>query len=290
MPSEFGGPRNPWIWPGENRMAFSVGCAFEAFEKRSQYGIYGDSSKTDHFSVSYGDYGWKAGAWRLFELMREYGIKMSMSVNGLAAERHPEVVREAMKDGYEIVGHGWANDVLKMRDDDPDAEREEIRRSTEALLKAGAERPVGWTSPGSTGSKNTLSFLRAAGYIWNGDDASDDLPFVVPTQNGSMVMMPRANLAQSDIVVWLNPRNPPNVVWEGFKDTFDTLYAEAQSGQTRWMELGLHCHIGGRPTLVPTIRKCLDYVKQHTGVWYARKRDIAEWALEHDTPAKAGAA
>ena len=44
----------------------------------------------------------------------------------------------------------------------------------------------------------------------------------------------------------------------------------------------LHCHMVGRPTLIPTIRRCIEYAQQHAGVWYARKRDIAEWALERE--------
>jgi hypothetical protein len=37
--------------------------------------------------------------------------------------------------------------------------------------------------------------------------------------------------------------------------------------------------MAGRPTLIPTLRKCIDYARQHEAVWFARKRDIAEWAL-----------
>ena len=44
----------------------------------------------------------------------------------------------------------------------------------------------------------------------------------------------------------------------------------------------LHCHMAGRPTLVPTIRQCIAYAQRYEGVWYARKRDIAEWALERE--------
>jgi hypothetical protein len=48
------------------------------------------------------------------------------------------------------------------------------------------------------------------------------------------------------------------------------------------MEITLHCHIGGRPTLQPVINQCFDYAKQHDGIWFARRRDIAEWCLKHE--------
>jgi len=28
------------------------------------------------------------------------------------------------------------------------------------------------------------------------------------------------------------------------------------------------------------VRKCIAYARQHEGVWFPRKRDIAEWALK----------
>ena len=142
--------------------------------------------------------------WRLLDLLDEVGLKASMSTNGLAAERHPDAVRTAAEAGHEIVGHGWVNDIL-MQDDDPEGEVAEIRRCTHALTEAAGVRPVGWTSPGSRGSKNTLAFLRAAGYLWNGDDASDDLPFVRDTEHGPMVVMPRVNIPQNDLIMWMRP-------------------------------------------------------------------------------------
>jgi peptidoglycan/xylan/chitin deacetylase (PgdA/CDA1 family) len=272
-----------WRWPNDGKIAVSVAIAYEAFELRSQYGIYSEPGRPDYFSLSYGDYGWKSGAWRLLDLMDEVGLKFSMTTNGLAAERHPEVVRAAAAAGHEIVGHGWANDHFGAKDTDPEQELEEIRRCTRTLTEAaGGARPVGWTSPGSSGSLNTHAFLRGEGYIWNGDDASDDLPFLRDTAHGPIVMLPRTNLAQSDLIMWWAPRNPPDIVWDGFKATFDQLYSEGEAGSPKWIEISLHCHFGGRPTMTSTLKKCFAYAKSHDGVWYARKRDIAEWTLEHE--------
>jgi peptidoglycan/xylan/chitin deacetylase (PgdA/CDA1 family) len=280
MPAQSRYPRQ-WAWPGDAKIAMSIGLAFEAFQYHSQYSHAGAQGKVDHFSLSYADYGWKAGVWRLLDLLDEVGLKASMSTNGLAAERHPDAVRAAAEAGHEIVGHGWVNDIL-MQDDDPEGEVAEIRRCTRVLTEAAGVHPVGWTSPGSMGSKNTLAFLRAEGYLWNGDDASDDLPFLRDTEHGPMVVMPRVNLPHNDLVMWMRPRNAPSIMLDGFKETFDQLYAEGQAGSPKWIEMTLHCHMAGRPTLVPTIRQCIAYAQRHEGVWYARKRDIAEWALERE--------
>jgi peptidoglycan/xylan/chitin deacetylase (PgdA/CDA1 family) len=268
-----------WAWPKDARIAVSVNMAFEAFLRASQVTLEKTSNKVDHFSMSYAEYGAKSGVWRILDLLDEFGIKASVSTNGLAAERWPEIVRAVADAGHEINGHAWANDQI-MRDDDPQAELEEIRRCTKVITDAAGVRPVGWTSPGSAGSANTLSFLKGEGYLWNGDDASDDLPFLKQTDKGPIVITPRTNIFHNDYVMWIQGKNPPGVIWDGFKDTFDQLYLEGQRGAPKWTEITLHFHMAGRPTIIPTIRKCLQYAKQHQDVWFARKRDVAEWAMQ----------
>jgi peptidoglycan/xylan/chitin deacetylase (PgdA/CDA1 family) len=255
----------------------------EDFQFQSQY-TQGTPKpgKANPFSLSYGDYGRKAGIWRLLDLLDEFNVKGNMSTNGLSAERFPDVVRAVSDAGHEVNGHGWVNDIVQSDEDDA-AEREEIRRCTRVLTEAsGGVKPVGWTSPGSIGSKNTYEILVDEGYLWNGDDASDDLPFLKPTSKGPIVVMPRTNIFHNDLIMWIAGRNPPSILWDGFKDTFDELYSEGQDGAPKWTEITLHAHMAGRPTMIPTVRKCLAYAKQHDSVWFARRKDIAQWALEHE--------
>jgi peptidoglycan/xylan/chitin deacetylase (PgdA/CDA1 family) len=283
MTREMTYPRT-WRWPDGQKMAMSVGLALEGFERHSQFSTSTSAAsrnKVNHFSLSYAEYGWKVGVWRFLELLDKHGLKANMSTSGLIAQQQPKVVEAVYKAGHEINAHGWVNDVTAS-DDDEQAEIAEIKKCKKVITDATGAAPVGWTGPGSTGSKNTLSILKAEGFVWNGDDASDDLPFLRDTDKGPMVMMPRTNTPQNDLTMWLAPRNPPSVLWDGFKNTFDTLYAEGEAGKPKWMEITLHCHIGGRPTLQPVIRQCFEYAKQHSGVWFARRRDIAEWCLKHE--------
>jgi peptidoglycan/xylan/chitin deacetylase (PgdA/CDA1 family) len=278
------GQRYPrtWTWPGGEKIAFSIGIPFESFEKQSQINFVAAKGQLDRFSLSYGDYGWKAGIWRLLNILDEYGLKSSISTNGLSAERHPEIVRMLAQEGHEILGHGWANDVYA-KDATPAEERAEILRCTTILTETtGGIRPVGWTSPGSSGSEMTIELLAAQGYLWVGDDASDDLPFVQQTKAGPFVILPRTNLSTNDIAAWVFPANPPSVFYENFRETFDQLYREGQDGSPKWLSMTLHSHMAGRPTMSSTIRRCLDYVKNHDGVFYTRSRDIAQWTLDRE--------
>ncbi len=279
-----------WDWPGQARIAMSVNLALEAFRLKSQYTQETRPGRPDHFSLSFAEYGGRAGVWRLLDFLDAMNVKGSMSINGRAAELYPEAVRAVAAAGHEVVGHGWENDVLT-DDQDPDKELDEIRRVTRAIGEAAGTRPVGWTSPGSAGSANTLGLLAGEGYIWNGDEANDDLPYVRNTANGPMVLLPRVNMFLNDLVMWIIPRASTEAIWENFRDTFDQLYAEGAAGSPKWIEIVLHAQFAGRPTLIPTMRKCIEYARRHDAVWFARKGDIARWTLERDgTTAPAGGA
>ena len=273
-----------WRWPNGQKMAMSVGLAFEAFDHHSQFSTHTSAAgrtKVNHFSLSYADYGWKAGVWRLLEVFDRYGLKANMSTSGLAAERHPECRAAVARPGTSSTA--TAGSTTRSRsDDDEEAERAEIRRCTKAITDATGVRRSAGPGRASPARRTRSSILKAEGYLWNGDDASDDLPFLRDTDKGPMVIMPRTNTPQNDLTMWLAPRNPPSILWEGFRDTFDTLYAEGEAGAPKWMEITLHCHIAGRPTLQPVMRQCFDYAKQHDDIWFARRRDIAEWCLKHE--------
>ena len=273
--------QRPWSWPGGQKIAVSVGLAMEDFKFSSQYVQTPTPGKIDRFSLSFGEYGVRTGIWRLLDLLDEFGIKGNMSTNGQTAERHPTAVRAVSDAGHEINGHGWVNDVLPDLNV-PNAERDEIRRCTVALMEAAGVRPVGWTGPASAGTDDTLRILAEEGYVWNGDEAADDLPYFTETPAGRMVILPRTNIFHNDLAMWLFGRNPPEIIWDHFRDTFDELYAEGEGGYPKWTEITLHAHVAGRPPLIPTIRKCLRYAEDHGGVWFAPRREIAEWALQRD--------
>lgn len=264
-----------WTLPDDSKLAFNVGLAFEAFNLQSQFSIF-PGGKLDTFSLSYGDYGWKAGIWRLLDILAEYSIPATMSTNGLAAERHPQAVRAAADLGIEVNAHGWANDG-RASEDDPDGELAEIRRCTQVLFEVSGTRPVGWVSPGMTGTSHTDKFLVDEGYLWCADDASDDLPFMRKAGNGELVIFPRAGIPMNDLRMWALATTGPEVIWSNFKATFDTLFTEGKNGSPKILDITLHCHMAGRPTLTPLVRQMLQYAQDHQDVWFASRSAVAEW-------------
>jgi len=274
------GPRPPMRWPGDALICVCVTVAFEAFRYHGHYTHRDRGPKeTDHFSLSYADYGPKVGVWRVFDVLERNGVKATFDVGGLAAERHPAILKEMHRRGHEAAGHGYANDEYP---DDANTEREleNIRATVAAIAGSTGEKPLGWVSPGSVGTSKTMEFMVQEGFLWNGDDASDDLPFVRQIEGKPLVILPRINFPTNDLIVWIRPQNPPSAYFDGFKETFDFLYDEGRRGSPKWIDLLLHSDMGARPTLMSVFERALRYAKGFERVWFARRCDIARWVLE----------
>ena len=275
------GPPTPIQWPGKAKICVSVTCAFESYELAGHFHqgpkIPGQKSP---LSLSFADYAYKVGVWRRLETFDRYGIKATFDLNGKAAKEQPIIAREMFRRGHETAAHGWANDVFP-DEKDPARELDEIRATVDAIAAATGERPVGWVGPGNQGTSHTLDFMADEGFLWNANDASDDLPFVKTVKGKRIVVIPRTSFATNDLVCWLRTNNSPNDFFEGFKATFDYLYREGTRGNPKWVEMVLHCDIGSRPALMNSVEMSIEYAKSHGDVWYARRRDVAQWILDH---------
>ena len=135
----------PIKWPNNAKIAVSFFVAFEAFEKSSQYRR--SEGKPDYASLAYGEYGGKAGIWRIMDALGRNGVKGTIDTNGRIAEDFPDALKELHAGGHEIVGHGWVNDTA-LSSLDAASERALIKRTLDAIASVTGKRPVGWVSPG----------------------------------------------------------------------------------------------------------------------------------------------
>ena len=71
----------------------------------------GEDGKPDYASLAYGEYGGKAGIWRIMDVLNRNGVKGTIDTNGRIAEDFPDALKELHAGGHEIVGHGWVNDT-----------------------------------------------------------------------------------------------------------------------------------------------------------------------------------
>jgi len=69
----------------------------------------------------------EANQERLLALLEHHGIKATFFVLGVAARRHPAVVRRIVEAGHELACHGWSHELIYRQS--PELFREETRRA-----------------------------------------------------------------------------------------------------------------------------------------------------------------
>lgn len=267
----------PIEWPNNAKIAVSFFVAFESFINYSQYRRGGD--KPDYASLAYGEYGGKAGIWRVMDTLSRNNVKGTIDTNGRVAEQFPDALRELHRAGHEIVGHGWANDIY-LTSLEPEKEQELIRRTLDSIASVTGQRPVGWVSPGHRINAHTFDYLVDEGIFWTGDLPGPDIPEHRTINGKPLVIMPRLDYANDHSLVF-HPKNPARFYFDSFKTAFDYLYAEGAAGSPKLIDALVHAHIGGRPNIIGVFEECIRYAKGFKDVWFCTKGEIAKWYLEH---------
>ncbi|TMA84993.1 MAG: hypothetical protein E6J74_33535 [Deltaproteobacteria bacterium] len=267
----------PIKWPNDAKIAVSFFVAFEAFNKSSQYRRSDD--KPDYASLAYGEYGGKAGIWRIIDVFARNGVKGTIDTNGRIAEVFPDAVKELHAGGHEIVGHGWVNDI-DLTSLDAKKEKELIKRTLDSLASVTGKRPVGWVSPGHRINEHTFENFVDEGIYWTGDLPGPDIPEHRMISGKPLVIMPRLDYA-NDLSLIFNPKNPARVYFDSFKTAFDYLYAEGEAGSPKLIDALVHAHIGGRPNIIGVFEECIRYAKSFKDVWFCTKGEIAKYYLDH---------
>lgn len=263
--------------PNKAKIAVSFFVAFESFIKSSQYRRSGDD-KPDYASLAYGEYGGKAGIWRIIDIFNRHQVKGTIDLSGLAAQKYPDAVKELSEGGHEIVGHGWANDIY-LDTLDEEKERKVIKECLQTISSITGKRPVGWVSPGHRTTGHTFEYIVEEGIFWSGDVPSDDIPNHIDVNGKPLVIMPRLDYA-NDLSLLFAPKNPPSVYFESYKRAFDLLYSEGEAGKPKVMDALIHAHIGGRANMVGVFEECIRYTKGFSDVWFCTKGEIAKWYLD----------
>jgi len=229
----------------------------------------------DLLAMSWDQYG-EQGLWRLTDLLDRHDVTATGVFSGLAVARYGDVVK-AFKEGgggREICAHSWAQDIQSYRLDREEM-RENVRKCIEIIKNVTGERPVGWVSPGGQQNEQTLPVLAEEGFLWHGDYANTDTPFLLQVNGRNMVGM-SVPFHVND-VMYVRDRVPPSHYVEMFCRSFDVLYEEG--GQV--IGAVAHATIYGHPFGTWAYDQVIRYAKGFPHVWFATRREIAQWYLDH---------
>jgi len=225
------------------------------------------------------EYGARAGFWRLHRLFTGAGIPLTIYGVASALARSPEQLK-AMKDAdWEIASHGlkWVEHKDMAEDDERASIKEAIRLHTEVV----GTRPRGWYT--GRCSANTVRLVaEEGGFDYISDTYDDDLPYWLEVGARDQLIIPYT-LEANDMRFATAPGWVTGSDFGDYlTDAFDTLYAEGTAGAPKMMTIGLHCRLIGRPGKIAALKRFIDHIQSHPGVWCPRRIDIAEhWATEH---------
>jgi peptidoglycan/xylan/chitin deacetylase (PgdA/CDA1 family) len=273
-------PNATSTWPEGARLAVSFSLMFEAggqpisgaggvIPEPIQHGI------PDLPTNAFFEYGVYEGIPRLLDLFDKHRIKMSSFMIGRAVDKAPDLAREIVRRGHEAAAHGrtWENSYAL----DAEAERRFIADGVESIVRATGKRPIGWNAYWMRNTPRTLDILQSLGFVYHIDEPSRDEPFIVTLKGGDFVTVPYT-FHLNDIVSF------PFVGWnaaayeQALRDEFDQLYDEG-SQRRRMMVVSLHDRISGHANRVRSLDRFLTYARSKPDVWFARKDEIARWAL-----------
>ena len=258
----------PQGWPEGRSLAVSVSVMLEGWSEGAAPGVgpMGNVLKAgtlDLQGLSWAEYGAKAGAWRLLDVLGAAGVRAVFYVSGVLAQGHPGLMRAITAAGHKVAAHGWSQHIIPATQTAAD-EKADLDRCLQILERTGGARPRGWISPRCTPSLQTTELLAAAGLAWHSDFFDEDLPRVVPTASRPITAVP-FTMEVNDMPLSVRYGNEP----EAYTRTLSRILEGWPSLPTRpaCLDITVHAHVYGRPMGAIEFARSLHLVKEAPFAW-----------------------
>jgi peptidoglycan/xylan/chitin deacetylase (PgdA/CDA1 family) len=163
-------------------------------------------------------------------------------------------------------------------------ERDDIRKTAEAIAKATGKRPRGWLGPGLTETWETPDILKEEGYDYVADWVLDDQPVWLETRTKPIVSIPYTQEC-NDVAMMLIQHHKASEFYERAIDQFEQIYADAE-GSARVMAISVHPYIMGAPHRTKYFRRIFETICKKPGVLFWNGEQILEWYLKAGSTAQ----
>jgi peptidoglycan/xylan/chitin deacetylase (PgdA/CDA1 family) len=268
-------------WPAGRHVAVVFNVAYEAWSEGATPGVgpMGNplpSGVFDHNADSYGRYGAASGIRRLMRILAETEISANVFTSGILAVQDPAQVQVIAAAGHEIVGHGYAQDLIPARLS-PAEDEASIARSTQALAKATGVRPLGWISPRATAGPGTLRRLVRHGYQWHCDALDADLPYVQHFPEGDLIAVP-LSVELNDLPHTMRFGRTPQQFVEMFQQALAHLLQA--DNDVVILDVMVHAHCYGRPAAAWAYREIARMCADRDDIWVTTRGQIARHLLD----------
>jgi len=223
---------------------------------------------------SWHEYGNRVGFWRLRDMFLKYGVKPTLAMNGNIIESYRPIVDAALEDGWEFLGHGYIQGPMHRLED----QRDQIRRTIEAIREFTGKPPRGWESPGLTETDETLDILADEGIEYIADWPLDDQPVQLKVKNGTMYSLPYP-LETNDITMMALHHHSSKEFATKCIDHFDRLYQDSAE-ITRIMGISMHTYISGVPHRSKYVEQVYEYITSRPDVLIWTGEQVLDWYKE----------
>ncbi len=259
-----------WAWPNNKNVAVSF-----TFDVDAEAGWLGEGEEyAKRLTIlSEGRYGVTRGVPRILQLLEKYNIPCTFFVPGYTAETHTGLVERLLEAGHEVAHHGY----LHLRSDkvSPQQQIDEIDKGLDALLKAGADKIVGYRSTSWELTPETFELLIARGFTYDSSCMGDDRPYL-ETLNGSQILELPVHWSLDD---W--PRFGWNI--DGGGNVADAAemtscwLAEFDSAreEKRHTTYTMHPEVIGRAYRLKELEAVIEQMASREDVWFARLDEVA---------------
>ncbi|KAK5666597.1 hypothetical protein QVD99_006666 [Batrachochytrium dendrobatidis] len=235
------------------------------------------------------EYGSRCGVWRILRMFNKHHFKFTCYAVGRAVELNPVVIRTMEQSGHEIASHNYR--WIDYHGVDEATEREHIRSAILAIRNASVtgRAPVGWYT-GRIGINSRRLVLEEyqklnLPLLYDSDAYNDDLPYWVKGLDEQGHLVIPYTLDQNDMKYCVPPGfTSPDGYFTYLKNAFDVLYQEGKDPhdpRPKFMSVGLHCRLVGKPGRAAALAQFLEYVASHKDVWVCTREEVAHhWRTE----------
>jgi allantoinase len=225
------------------------------------------------------------GIPRVGRLFHEQEMPLSIALNALFPEQHPEVWKEirSLVPKAPIIAHGINNstDMLPLGRG-LDQQEAYIRRTLDLIEKETGVKSRGWSSPSVYPNADTFRATAAEGITYTLDGMDSDVLSTLTTQSGPLVLIPYP-VVTVDMGQYLERSKDPGQIAKLWIDYVTELTREAETHPGREatvVAIGIHPFVVGTPDGAAALRAVLENFKKQKLVWVTDVQAVLDAAAQ----------